>query len=58
VPETSGFEVRFIRPRLDILLGELLRDLTYGGLVHVIVMQENIKDFRVGVLCVHTRVIL
>ena len=46
VPEASGSDIRFIQPRFDILLGQLLRYLADDCLVLAVVAQEDIKDFR------------
>ena len=58
LPQGSRPDFLFIQPWLDILRGQLLRDLTDGWLVLAVVAQEDIKDFRFGALCVHTGAIL
>ena len=58
LPGGSGSDFLFIQPRFDAFLDQLLRDLADGWLVLAIVAQEDIKDFRFGVLSVHTEAIL
>jgi hypothetical protein len=58
VPEIRRSYIGFIQEGLYVFLGQLLRDLTDGWLVLAVVAQEDIKDFRFGVLSVHTEAIV
>jgi hypothetical protein len=53
LPRGSRPDFHFIQPGLDAFLDQLLPDLANGGLVLAVVAQEDIKDFRFGLLCVH-----
>ena len=58
LPRSSKWDFPFIQPWLNAFLDQLLRDLADGRLVVTVVAQEYIKDFRFGVLSVHTEAIL
>src|SRR5271165_7015025 len=55
VPKASGSNIRFIQPRFDFFLGKFLRNIADGWLILAIVTQEYIKDYRFGVLCIHSK---
>ncbi len=58
LPGGSGLNLFFIQPRFDAFADQRPTDLTNGWLVLAIVAQKHIKDFRFGVLSVHTEAIL
>ena len=54
LPRGSRPDFIFIQPWLDAFLDQHLSDLADGWLVLIIVAQKHIKDFRFGVLSIHT----
>ena len=54
LPRRSGADLFFIQPWFDLFLSQLPRDLANSWLVLAVVAQEDVKDFALGVLGVHT----